>query len=281
MDGRVVDAEVHVLPPSAVDPRRDLRDEPVFRKIHRHPDFPALRPLLTIDGLLASMDRSGITHAIIMGLPWLDRGLAKDNNRFVAECVRSHPDRFRGLYIPDPRDPRGAAKEIERLDESIFLGVKLVPSWQGVNMDSPALRPIWQAVEARGFIAMLHVDHPIQSLDGDSPFRLLHLLKSNPKLKVVAAHLGGLLCLYGLLPNIRNLLRNCWFVTSVSATMEMVSFAASILPRRIIFGSDFPFNHCHSQSDPLDQLRHLSISSSVLERITVGTALELFGWPDG
>lgn len=276
----IIDCEVHLLHPEAWE--QDFArgsDEPTRRAVHEHPEFGLVRPLLPPEALLDSMDRSGIDAAVVMGMPWRDPGRLRDNNDHVARCVRRWPKRLRGLYIPDPSSPRRAAREVEQLDDALFAGVKLVPGWQRTAADDPALAPLWRAVEARGFFAMLHTDHPTQSLDGDTPYRLLRCLRANPGLKVLAPHLGGLLCLYGLLPSIRPALANVHFVTSVSATMDMVEFAARVNPANLVFGTDFPFNHCHSQGEPLDRLRRLGLPAATTGALLGGTARGLLGFP--
>jgi predicted TIM-barrel fold metal-dependent hydrolase len=273
----IIDAEVHLLHPEACHP--DFAAglaEPVRQAIHDHPDFELVRPKLSLDALLSSMELSGISHAVIMGMPWLDRTILADNNAFVAECAAQHPERFRALYIPHIDDPFLAAEEVMHLDTALFAGVKLIPGWQGTRIDDPALAPLIEAVKKRDLFLMVHTDHPTQSLDGDTPFRLLQFLRNYPEVKVLAPHLGGLLCLYGLLPTVRGLLDNVHFITSVSATMEMVSFAAQVLEESIIFGTDFPFNHCHSQIAPLEAVRQLDLSLARKNAILGGTARKLF-----
>lgn len=275
----VIDCEVHLLHPKARSRNfGNGGNEPVRRAIHEHKDFQKIEHLLSLEALLESMDRNGICRSIIMGMPWRAPGILHDNNAYVADCAAAHKDRFRALYIPDPLDPRKAAKKVESLDDSLFLGAKLVPSWQGVAIDDPALSPLWRALEGRDMFLMVHTDHPTQSLTGDAPYRLLQFLRMNPKLKVLAPHLGGLLCLYALMPDLREAMAKVHFVTSVSATMEMVGFAARINSKNLIFGTDFPFNHCHSQGEPLAAIKALGLSHSATSEILGLTAADLFSF---
>lgn len=276
---RIMDAEVHLLHPEAC--RTDFalgEDEPARRAIHEHPDFPLLQDRLGVDDLLASMDANGISHALVMGVYWRSPAYLRENNAHVGAMVAEYPDRFRGLFIPDLADPRQAARTLEHLDSSRFVGVKLLPAWQGVHIDDEALSPLWSVIRERNFILMVHTDHPIQSSDGDTPYRLLNFIRKHPDIRVLAPHLGGLLCMYGLLPHVRDLLRNTSFVTSVSSTMQMVTFAAAVNSANLLFGTDFPFNHCHDQHTPLAALRRLGLTEEVAGAILYGNAQRLFGW---
>ena len=275
----IIDAELHLLHPEALSPAfHPGSAEPVTKALYEHSDFPAIQDKLTVEALRASMRRNGVGAGVIMGMPWRDWGIQRDNNRFVEATARASGGRLKALYIPTLDDPQQAAREVEGLDGGVYLGVKLIPSWQGRAIDDEALAPLIRVVEARGMFLMIHTDHPTQSLDGDTPYRLLRFVTANPAVRVLAPHLGGLLCLYALRPGIAKALGNVTFVTSVSATMRMVRFAAEVNPANIVFGSDFPFNHCHDQETVLRELRGLTLPPEVERMILRDTAARLLGF---
>ena len=272
-----IDVEVHLLHPEAcaADFLRG-KDEPTRRAIHEHVDFPLVQPLLSLEALHRSMNEAGIDRSVIMGMAWRDAGAQRDNNRYVAEVSSHDPARFQALYIPHLGDPVQASREVEQLDTRVWSGVKLLPSDQGRTLDDPELTPLFQTIAARDLPLMVHTDHPTQSLDRDTPYRFLSFVRRYPTIRVLAPHLGGMICVYGLKAEIRSALRNVTFVTSVSATMQMVEFAAQVNPDNIVFGSDFPFNHCHSQREPLQELLSLRLSDETKARIAGGLAQEIF-----
>ena len=118
-----------------------------------------------------------------------------------------------------------------------------------------------------------HLHH---TLSGDTAHRTLRFLQNNLDLKVLIPHLGGLLCIYGLLPEIRDTIKNAYFITSVTSTMQMVKFAAEVNEDNLIFGSDFPLNHCHDQETPLKYLQTVDMESEVKHKILWKTAQKLF-----
>ena len=91
-------------------------------------------------------------------------------------------------------------------------------------------------------------------------------------------HLGGLVCLYGLFSPIRKLIKNAYFITSVSATMKMVKFASEVNPDNLLFGTDFPFNNCFNQKFPLEEMYNMKISDDVKNNILGRKAFKLFGF---
>ena len=277
----VVDGEVRVVHPDAR--RADFAartEEPVRQAIYDHPALPQALRLWGVDALLESMDRCGIRYGILSGLAWNDRAILADNNAYVRECLESHRDRFRGLYTPDTSDPQRAADAILGLDERLYAGVEVIPKWQRTHADDPRLDPIVEAVRERGFLMKVYTAHPTQTLDGDAPYRTLRFLRRHPEVRTLIPHLGGLLCLYALHPPVREALRNAWFVTSVSSTMKMVEFAAQVNPDNLVFGTDFPFNHCFDQKTPLDEMFGLALPEAARRRILGGTAAALLGLDD-
>lgn len=278
----IVDTEVHLLHPEAREPDYLAEnEEPVRRAIHEHEDFPLLKDRMTVDALIQSMQKNRIDKCLIMGLPWSDFNAHKKNNRFIESVVENHPHKFRGMYIPHLDNIKEEIQNIKQLTPDRFIGVKLIPGWQHMRIDNSELAPLLETVESENLFLMVHTDHSIQSLDGDVPYRLLSVLKEHPNLNVLAPHLGGLLCLYGLNPKIKPLLENVHFITSVSLTMRMVKYAADVDPDKVIFGTDFPFNHCHNQGSLIEDLHELPLSEEVESKVLGQTANELFdchGW---
>ena len=273
----IIDAEVRVLHPAARHPDfAKGTSEPVRKIIYEHPEFSLIRDKLSAEAHVASMDHSGIHHGLLSGIAWHDRSILDENNAYVNECVRQYPDRFRALYIADPSNPEQAAQEIADLDESVFIGVELIPKWQKIHIDDPELQPIFEAVLKRNLFFKSYTAHITQTLDGDTPYRLLQFLRKNPELKVLIPHMGGLLGIYGLIPEIRDAMKNAYFITSVSSTMPMVKFAAEVNEDNLLFGTDFPFNHCHDQSTPLQYMFTDEIAFPIRRKILGETAQALF-----
>jgi predicted TIM-barrel fold metal-dependent hydrolase len=211
-----------------------------------------------------------------MGLSWLDPDIQDANNEFIADTVARHPDKFRGMYIPNLDDIQRAKREIESLDPRSFIGVKLIPGWQQVRIDDNSLEPVIDALKKQDLFLMIHTDHLTQSLDGDVPYRLLTFLRNHPDVNLLAPHLGGLLCLYALDDRIEPLIENTYFITSVSSTMDMVQFAVDVNPDNVIFGTDFPFNHCHDQRSLIEDIHDLRLSKDEKDKIFHETAATLF-----
>jgi len=251
--------------------------EPVHQAVYAHDELPRALRLWGIEATLESMDRCGIRWGILSGLAWNDPAILAENNAYVRTCLEEHADRFRGLYTPDTSDPERAADAIMQLDTRFYVGVEVIPKWQRTRADDPRLEPIFAAVRRRGLLMKIYTAHPTQTADGDTPFRTLQFLRNHPDIRTLVPHLGGLLCLYGLHEPVQAALRNAYFITSVSSTMRMVRFAAEVNEANLLFGTDFPFNHCFDQETPLNEMMALDLPDRAKRRILGQTAAALFG----
>jgi predicted TIM-barrel fold metal-dependent hydrolase len=273
----IVDCEVRVVQPSArcLDNPK-IKVEPAYETIYTHPRIHEVIKYWSVDSALASMNQLGIQYGLLSGLAWQTEEILHDNNAYVRECLMRYPDRFKGWYTPHLKDPVRAADEIMQLNKEHYVGVEIIPKWQNANADDSRLAPVIEAVSIRDMFMKVYTAHPTQTLNGDAPYRTLQLLRRHPETKFVIPHLGGLLCLYGLLPSIRDVIRNAYFITSVTATMKMVEYAADVNPDNLLFGTDFPFNHCFDQKTPLKEIESLKLNPEVKSKILGKTAAELF-----
>jgi 2,3-dihydroxybenzoate decarboxylase len=120
---------------------------------------------------LPAMDRFGIERQVlsasspsIQGLVDADEAVRLSclyNDR-LAEVVARHPDRFSGFAAIPLQDPPAAARELERAVVELGLRGALVNGHtNGVYLDHPSLRVVWERAEALGVPISLHVNDPI------------------------------------------------------------------------------------------------------------------------
>lgn len=278
MSKLIFDAELRTVPPQFchLTFAQDT-NEAVVNNIYQHADTDKVINQWSIDGVLEAMDKAGVTAGLLSGLPWQDEGLHKEHNAYIDECLHNDPKRFKGLYMAYAQNPEQAAENILALDTRFYSGVEIIPKWQNCHIDDAALEPIYQAIQKKGLFLKAYTAHITQTLDGDSPYRLLQLLKSYPDMKVLSPHLGGLLCLYALMPGIKELLSNTYFISSVTATMPMLKYAVDVNPNNILFGTDFPFNHCHDILSPLKELEQFQLEPDIQHKVLWANAAEIFG----
>ncbi len=267
-----VDSEVHLLPPEWCQSNYyPPAEEAVMRRIiYDHPEREMALSRASVAGLLAEMEKAGVDKAIIMGMPWQNPAFCWKNNDYIAEVVERYPQKFIGLGIlPHPQrdDPVLAVERIA--EEYGFKGTKVIPSWYGYGLNDSEFESVLTRMITLNLVLVPHTDQLfVDPQKADSPYRLLQVARKFPELKILAPHLGGLLCLYALHPPIKGALKNILFVTSLPSTMKMVAFAVqSVGAGQVAFGTDFPFNAPHDQATVRRELEALSFSEQELSLI--------------
>jgi L-fuconolactonase len=130
--------------------------------------------------VIAEMDYAGVDRALLHRTPYL--GIS---NEFIANCVRSFPDRLQGLaYVEEWRVQTEPDASIEKLQRAIgalglsglqFLPDHLVLYGQNEDWDSEGFRPFWDAFARLG--VPLFVTPNYSSLVGDTLETFLHGLR--------------------------------------------------------------------------------------------------------
>ena len=147
-------------------------------------------------------------------------------------------------------------KELDRLEKNGIKGIKIHPDFQGFNLDSEIMFPIYEALQKR-FVILFHVgDKPHPDVNPSSPQKLSRVLDNFPDLTCIAAHFGGFLhwdwVEEAYLPHLS---KNLFIDTSSSLQFMKDSQLKTILKlfpeEKILFGSDYPI------SDPNNEIELL------------------------
>lgn len=145
----------------------------------------------TLNGLLASMDRSGVELSVIM--PVVTKPTQFESvNTFAAKVNEQYAGRllsFGGIH-PDSEDYKSELNQIKDLG---LPGIKLHPDYQGAMIDDVRYMNIIEYADALGMIIMVHagvdigLPEPVHC-PPDKARKVLDTLK--PK-KLLLAHMGG------------------------------------------------------------------------------------------
>jgi len=167
----------------------------------------------------------------------------------VIDAVRRYPGRLIGMAVVQPTG-EGVVDEIERCAQAGLRGVgELMPHGQGYRLsDTALLAPIAEIAVARDLIVLTHASEPVghrYAGKGDVAVGdLLALLAAFPQVRVIAAHWGGGLPFYLLMPEVATIAANCWFDSAASPFLYrpavFATVAASAGWDKILWASDFP-----------------------------------------
>ena len=132
------------------------------------------------DRLVAEMDYAGVDMALLHRTPYL--GIS---NEFIANCVRSFPDRIQGLaYVEEWRVQKEPDASIKKLHQAIgdygLSGLQFLPDHlplygQNEDWDSEGFRPFWDAFSKLNVPLFLTPSY--SSLVGDELDPFLHGLR--------------------------------------------------------------------------------------------------------
>jgi predicted TIM-barrel fold metal-dependent hydrolase len=305
--GGRIDVHHHVVPPqyAAFLASRGL-SEVGGRSIPKWTleDALSLMDLVDITTAMLSVSAPGTTHA-------RDRteaaSIARDVNDFVASLVADRPDRFGLLATVPMADVKSATREAVRaLDHLNADGVILLANAAGTYLGSPEHDELFAELDARSAVVFVHpavLQGP--EVPGVPPFaadflldttRAVYLLVRNgvltryPHIRFILSHAGGFVpyaahrlavslaadshvSILDILEQFRSFYFDTALSSSPAALPTLLAFAR---PKRILFGSDWPFVPTTGVQYFANGLDTYALSPEARTAICSGNAAALF-----
>lgn len=235
----------------------------------------------TVAGLIASMDKAGITASVVCNIATNPRQMKKVNDFAIAQ--KENPRLIPlGSVNPDATEEE-ITVELDRLKSAGIPGIKVHPDYMKVEIHSERFTPIFKACEERNLFVITHAGFDPVEPDHIhcSPDMVLRVLDRHPALKLVVAHTGGFDCEREVLEKLCG--TPVWLDTSLAAirrgrSAEWGALCAEILRKhdhsRVLFATDTPW------SEPAAEIafvRSLALSEEETEGILHGNAERLIG----
>ena len=175
----VFDFHVHLYP----DP---LAEKVVGHLAQRFGNPPAFDG--TVRGLRANLAESGICGAL--NLPVATKPDQVGSINAWASAHNRSPVFSLATVHPDTPDLPAALRAVKAAG---FRGVKLHPEYQTFTLDDPRVAPVWESCCELGLFVFLHAggERVFAPPYHTTPASIAALLDRQPRLTVVAAHLGG------------------------------------------------------------------------------------------
>jgi len=169
---------------------------------------------------LKEMDEAGIDMQVLGFIPGVDQfdaaegtALTKKVNDELSEAIKKHPQRFSGFAALAPKNPGGAADELERAVKQLGLkGAMMYPHVGGEYLDDRKYRVIFERAAKLGVPIYIHPTYPalhnqqqysgypelagsmwgFAAETGLSAMRLMcsGIFDELPDLKIILGHLG-------------------------------------------------------------------------------------------
>lgn len=234
---------------------------------HIFPDAIALRAAESIgnyysipiegDGTVSALTSNlpeGFDTRFVISSATLKAKNAEAGNNFLLESAKNDR-RFIpfGSVHPDMGE-KAALSELERVKSLGAKGVKLHPDFQHIFIDGEYMLAIYKECEALELPVLFHVGD--KNTDYSTPVRLYRIVDKFPRLKVIAAHLGG----YSVWDEAEKLLVGTdIYMDSSEALPSMPSEQVFELIKKhgtdkVLFGSDYPVRLTGSEFADFDAL---------------------------
>jgi predicted TIM-barrel fold metal-dependent hydrolase len=199
----------------------------------------------SMNELLRDMDSAGIGRSILLGWYWERPENCVAQNRFYAECVRTHPDRLSAFATVHPAAGNAALEDVRRAHGEGLIGLgELSPHSQRIALDDPTWLEIIALAGELNLPVNLHVTDPdakpypgrVETPQED----FITLALEFPATKFILAHWGG-----GLAFDAEDrALSNLYYDSAASSLMYdgeiWLRAVEAVGAERIIFGSDNP-----------------------------------------
>ena len=275
----LIDFHTHIFPPDVRDHRERycVRDA-WFNELYSNPRAN----IATAEDLVAEMDVSGVDATVTFSFGWSDAGLIEEMNSYVIDATRRYPKRIYGMAVLQPTAGLRAVRELERCAAAGMIGLgELMPHGQGYKLsDIDLLTPFMEIVRQYQLLVLSHCSEPIGHVypgKGNVTLQdIVTFLTAFPDVRFVAAHWGGGLPFYCLMPEIQRIAGHVWYDTAATAYL----YRNTILPvvadlvgaDRILFASDYGLLR---QRRIIDYIAQSGLSSEAVEMVLGGNAQNL------
>lgn len=208
----------------------------------------------TISGTLRKMDEWGVDK--IWGLSIATNAKQVRNVNQFASSIRSDRIEPFGSLYPLSDNVLDDLKEAEDLG---LKGIKLHPEYSTFNPADERFFPMYEEMEKAGLLVIFHAGHDVAFPNSylASPENIAKIAKLFPRLKIVAAHLGGYESSEEVLKYEIDL-ENIYFDTALMSKAHKIDMISKIIYKkgvqRILFATDCPWSKTVVEMDILDSL---------------------------
>lgn len=277
----LIDFHTHLFPPDIRDHREKYcARDPWFNELYSNPRAG----MASAEDLIAEMDASGVDIAVAFAYGWTDTGLIEETNSYVIDAMRRYPKRIYGMAVLQPTSGVRAVRELERCARAGMIGLgELMPHGQGYKLsDITLLMPVMEVVRQYQLLVLSHCSEPVgHSYPGKGNVSLRDIvtfLTAFPDVRFIAAHWGGGLPFYALMPEIQRITANVWYDTAATVYLyrqDIFPIVANLVGAdRILFASDYGLLR---QRRIIEHIAQSGLDEHAVEMVLGGNAQRLLG----
>lgn len=226
-----------------------------------------------ISSLLASMDRAGITKAVICSIATKPA----QSEAILEWSLGIASDRIIPFASIHPTDPL-LVENVTKIKNAGLLGIKMHPYYQDYVFDDKRMFPFYESVTDNDLILVSHTGFDI-AFPHDriaDPEKIRFVVERYPALKMVATHLGA----WQDWKEVEKHLLGTEIYLEISYTLGVLDDESivSLLSRHpedfLLFGTDSPWD---DQKRALDHFLTLPLSDRLKEKMLEKNASRLLG----
>ena len=275
----IVDAHTHLFPPEIEAERESfLARDAWFGEAFASPKATFVTP----EAMISSMEGAGIDTSVVVGWPWRDVAHCDWHNTFLADVSGTSHGRLPWMAIVNPVSPQALNQVIDAKAKGAVAIGELNADAQGFDWrDTDQLRPFAMTCIEADVPVMVHCSEPVGHLypgkGTATPEAIVAFATAFPELRIVAAHWGGGLPFYELMPELKIALANVVYDSAAStylydfAVFETVTRLVG--PEKVLFASDYPVL---KQRRFLERVRQVDLDPASMEAILGANAVQMF-----
>ena len=221
-----------------------------------------------------NLSQNGIDLAVVCNIATNAHQQTKVNDFAISLLHNSQTLIPLGSIHPDSPNKQD---ELKRLCENGIKGIKVHPDYVSVKISDPRFGEIFSICEQMNMFVVTHAGWDPVSPDHvhATPEGILQVIKKYPKLKLVAAHMGGYAHSKQVIETLVG--QDIYFDTSLSSHRvdehdNLLTILKEHNPERLLFATDTPWSQTNRE---LDFIYSANLSTELTENILFRNAQKL------
>ena len=257
----IIDAHTHVFPADVISRRQEIALQDFgFSMLYANPKARMVEEI----GLTQYMAEERIDQAVVTTFPFRDRGLITACNDYVLDMAKRNP-KLIPFAVVRVEDEAFALTEAARCFRLGARGIgELVFYETGFGeKERKELGLLADYAQKNDLPVMIHVNEQVGHVyPGKTRMdfqELVALIEAHPGLTTILSHLGGGICFYELMPEIRNAFTRVYYdlaAVPLLYSRGVYGLVTQCMPDKVLFGSDYPllsYKRYASDMDCLEQ----------------------------